>query len=288
MKSQRSDGRTILIQDLGMVLFLAAVFLSAFLTVEAGEETPVQNLVLLIGLSAVSMLAALRIRTAAVILTAFEILAFSAYKLFRYAAYHMAIEMTAYCWPFLILAALGGMSMFVSKFALIEGSNSMLHRQIEELTVIDPLTGLENIRSLYAALRRQIAMGKRYGTSFGVMICKLRYPSELKKVLSRREWDELRNRSAVIAEDTLRIEDRLFSYDDNGSLAVIYFSEEDGAQIVKNRLLAAFSKEDAYPRVRGERLRVEFVIAYRQYDREKVSDPYQFIRQVEAEFAYEV
>ena len=133
------------------------------------------------------------------------------------------------------------------------------------------------------------SLGAKYhDTDFGLMIIRLRYPEELHKVLTRREYEEICQRIAVITENVLRIEDSIYSMDKDGAVGVIYYANEEGAGIVKKRLLDALGQKGAFDQIRGENLRVEFRIAYKQYSSDLKKDAIHFKQLVEGELAYEV
>lgn len=239
-----SASRQVLLQDIGLILFMASLIAGSLITASSPRTLMVQNIILLFGVFAAGFLAALRARTASVITAAVEILIFAVYKIYSYAANHQPIEPAAFLWPVLILASAGGMELFISLFSSMEGINSILNRRIDELTVIDPLTGLENYRSLIQSLARYMALCERNGTEMGLMLVRLRYADELRKVLSARQFNDLRYELADTIQDTLRLEDRIFSTDDKGGVAIIYFSFPEGVEVIKRRILLAVAKKN--------------------------------------------
>ena len=46
----------------------------------------------------------------------------------------------------------------------------------------DAVTGMENLRSMVGSLRRYMALSERNGTSMGLMMVRLRYAEEIKKI----------------------------------------------------------------------------------------------------------
>jgi len=154
--------------------------------------------------------------------------------------------------------------------------------------VMDPVTGLENMRAMVNSLKRYMALSERNGTSMGLMMVRLRYADEIRKVLTRQQFADLRHVLASSVQNALRLEDRVFTVDDNASLGIILFSQESGAPIVKNRILTVVQKEDMLPTVEGQVLNVEVSVVYRQYDASFGKDALRFISEVEKEFAYEV
>ncbi|MBR6029719.1 MAG: GGDEF domain-containing protein [Clostridia bacterium] len=288
MEKSTSASRSILIQDVGILLFALAMLGASLVTGLTDKTLVYQNAALLLAMTLSALLTGLRARVAGTVVTALTILVFTVYKLYNRIAYAVPIEWTAYLWPVLLVMALGGVTMFVALFATIEGLNGVLNRRLDELTVMDPVTGLENLRSMVNSLKRYMALSERNGTSMGLMIVRLRYSDEIRKVLTRQQFSDLRHLLAAAVQNALRLEDRVFTIDENASLGIIYFSLESGAPIVKNRILTVVQKEDMLPTVEGQVLNVEVSVVYKQYDSAYGKDAMRFISDVEKEFAYEV
>ena len=288
MSEEKINSRSILLQDLGVFLFMASIITGSLIVALGNKEFLYQNVALLFGIFLVGLLIILRARTAGIIVSSIIILVFTIYKLYMRLAYFKPIEWTAFLWPLLIIATLAGMSLFVALLSTIEGVNSILNRRIDELTTIDPLTGLENLRSLVGSLKRYMALSERNGTFMGLMMVRLRYHEELKKVLTPRQFNDLRHILAETITNVLRMEDRVFTIDENGSIAIIYFGEEKGVSVVKSRILHAVEKQNMLPDLNEQMLTVELSIVHRHYDKSYSKDALRYISDVEKEFAYEV
>lgn len=281
-------GRILLLQNIGMMLFLICLFACTMIVALSPEKFLTQNMVMLLVLFLAVVLVVFRAKYAAVVLTGFQILAFAAYKLFFYVSEHAAIERTAYLWIFLLLGLLGGLILFIQEFSATEAANRMLHQQVAELTVVEPLTGLENLRSMYSNLARTMALSSRNGTSMGLMLIKFRYLNELRSILTRRGFEHLCQRLAEVVQNTLRLEDRVYSIDKDGSVGVIYFCGAEGAVAVRRRLLNAIEQRDAFSGITDKPIRVEVRIASVQYDPSFGTDAIPFCRKVESELQYDV
>lgn len=288
MNENSSASRQVLLQDIGLILFMASLMAGSLITANSSKVYLIQNVIMLFGVFLTGFLMSLRARTASIVSASVEILIFAVYKIYRYAAYHQAIEFGAFLWPVLILASSFGMELFISLFSRMEGINSILNRRIDELTVIDPLTGLENYRSLVQSLARYMALCERNGTDMGLMLVRLRYADELRKVLSARQFNDVRYQIAETIQDTLRLEDRIFSTDEKGSIAIIYFSLPSGVDVIKRRIYEAVAKKDMLPDPNEATLTVELSIVSRHYDKSLKKDSVRFVTETEREFAYEV
>ncbi len=288
MERDSTTSRKILIQDLGILLFMLSVSGAGLITALAGKDLLYQNSALLLAVIMTSLLVVLRVRVAGTVAAAVTILAFTIYKIYNYFAYSIPIEPTAYAWPVLIVVALWGMTLFISLFSTIESVNSLLNQRLDELTVIDPLTGMENMRSMLSSLSRYMALSERNGTGMGLMMVRLRYADEISKVLTRTQFNDLRHILATTVQEVLRLEDRVFTIDDKGSLGIIYFSKESGASIVKGRILDAVANKNMLPDLNEQALTVELSVVYKQYYTELSKDAARYVNEVEKEFAFEV
>ena len=288
MENNVSVSRKILLQDLGILLFMISVAAAALITALGGRDMLYQNVAMMLAVLLSSVLLVMRAKVAGAVTAGLTMLVFAAYKLYMRFSYAAAIEWTAFLWPFIVLGALGGMTLFISLFSVIEGVNGVLNKRLDELTVMDPLTGLENMRSMVMSLKRYMALSRRNGTEMGLMMVRLRYADEIKKVLTRAQFGDLRHNIAIAVQDTLRLEDRVFSIDENGSLGIIYFSKEAGVTVVKSRVLSAVANKNMLPDLNEQALTVELSAVYKQYDTSYGDDVMRYISDLEKEFAYEV
>ncbi len=170
-----------------------------------------------------------------------------------------------------------------------ELENDVLKEQVEELVLVNSLTGLYNLRSLYIDLQKQVAYSERNHMIVSLMIVKLRFGEELKRVLSRRNYEALIQRMAVIITDAVRLEDRTYSLDNDGMVGVILTCDQENSKFVRDRIRANLEKKDAFAGIVERAIRVEAKIACLEYDEEKYgSDMILFKQKVENELQYDV
>ena len=178
--------------------------------------------------------------------------------------------------------------MFKKGMERVEIENAMLKQQVEELVMIDPLTGLYNLNSFYHDILVQIQYTKRNNIPMTLMILKLRYEQELKKVLSKKNYELLLQRLARLVEDAIRIEDKIYSLNQNGELGLILTCDEEGAIIVRNRLRNSLDKKEAFDGITDRSIRVSTQIAFIQYSLDMKDDIMGLKERVEGELQYDV
>lgn len=287
MVKKRTTGY--LLQDAGLVLLLLCIGGAAIAVGSVEEAMKNEFVIMLMGTFFAILLAGFKLTGISVVAGAFEILLYTAYKLFSFFTYSKEIEPVCYVWVILPLLSVGAMAAFTYGSHQTELENDVLKEQVEELVLVNSLTGLYNLRSLYIDLQKQVAYSERNHMIVSLMIVKLRFGEELKRVLSRRNYEALIQRMTVIITDAVRLEDRTYSLDNDGMVGVILTCDQENSKFVRDRIRANLEKKDAFAGIVERAIRVEAKIACLEYDEEKYgSDMILFKQKVENELQYDV
>jgi len=287
MVKKRATGY--LLQDIGLVIFLICIGILAITVGNAEQKEQIEFVVMLMATFLAVLLAGFKFNSLSVVTVGFSIVAYTAYKLYFLFAYSEIIVPLCYIWVTIPLIAVGAMQMFVYGNRQTELENDVLREQVEELVMINPLTGLYNLRSLYIDLKKQIAYAERKNVKTSLMIIKLRYEQELRSVLSRRNYETMIQQLADIIEDAVRVEDRTYSIDNQGSVGVILTCDQEGSEFVKKRIRSRVENEEAFKDITEEAIRVEVKIACLEYnDKVYDDDLIAFKQKVESELQYDV
>lgn len=287
MVKKRTTGY--LLQDLGLVLFLVSIGALAITVGNAAKEEQIEFVVMLMATFLAVLLAGFKLNSLSVVAVGFSTVAYTAYKLFFLYAYSEPISSLCYVWVTVPFLSVGAMQMFVYGNRQTELENDVLREQVEELVLINPLTGLYNLRSLYIDLKKQIAYAQRKDTRVCLMIVKLRYEQELKGVLSRSHYEGMIQRLAEIIADAVRLEDRTYSIDNQGSVGIILTCDQEGSEYVKKRIRSRVEDPAAFKGIADAAIRVEIKIACLEYQEETYGeDLITFKQKVESELQYDV
>lgn len=278
-----------LLQDTGLVLLLLCIGGAALAVGIVDDSMKTEFVVMLMGTFLAILLAGFKLTGISVVTGAFEVLLYTAYKLFSFFTYSTEIESICYVWVILPLLSVGAMTVFMYGSRQTELENDILKEQVEELVLVNSLTGLYNLRSLYIDLQKQAAYCERNNMTVSLMIIKLRFGQELKKVLSKRNFEAMIQRMAVIITDAVRLEDRTYSLDNEGMVGVILTCNQENSKFVRDRIRASLEKKDAFAGIVERAIRVEVKIACLEYDKEKYGpDMILFKQKVENELQYDV
>lgn len=278
-----------LMQDIGLVLFLFCVGAMAFTVGYAGRGLLLEFIIMLMATFFAILLAGFKLNSLAIVAASFSVLGYSAYKLYTSFAYSQEIIPLCYVWIVFPLVCVGTMILFVSGSLQTELENEVLKEQVEELVMINSLTGLYNLRSLYNDLQKQVAYARRNKMAISLMIVKLRYEQELKSILSRSHYESLIQRLAVLVVDAVRVEDRTYSIDNYGTIGIILTCDAAGSEFAKNRIKTRIEAEDAFTGITDAAISVKVKIAYLEFNQEEYgNDMITFKQKVESELQYDV
>lgn len=286
MHYKSKDG--ILPQDIGLLLFLICVFAAAALVYAGGTDMLIENFTMSFLLVVAVILITFSRNIPALVVAGSQLIGFTAYKLFRLYAVGAVIQPISYLWLILPLAAVGSMRMFCAGRQRLEEENDLLRGQVDSLVMVDPLTGLYNLRSFYYDISRQLSYTERNHLPLTLMIVQLRYAMELQNILPRDEFNQLKQRLSRIVQDAIRLEDRLYSIDSEGGLAILLTCSEEDAAFVRDRLRARIAEKGAFDGIADTSIKVDVRIGYVQYSKEMGKDMIAYKKRVESELQYDV
>ena len=287
MKNREMESRTM--QDTGMCILLGALLVSAIVLANSGEEFYIENLIMLLGIFISVLFASFRLVSVAIVLTGIQTVSFIAYKVYMFLVVDGQIALLSYFWIVLPAIAVFGIVLFITGLKRLQLENEVLQRQVEELVMIDPLTGFYNLRSMFMDIQTQISYAERNNNMISLMILKPRYQKELKSVLKKLQYEEVLTRLAKYVYDTVRLEDRVYSIDGEGSLGVVLTCDKKGAQVVEARLRNKISEPLAFAGIATSPIRVEVKIGCLEYKKEEYQrDARLFKKKVEEEVEYDI
>lgn len=278
-----------LVQDIGLVLFLLCVGAMALAVGSAGEDKLVEFIVMFLLTFLAILLAGFKLNSLAVVAAGAAVLGYTAYKLYFSFAYSSEIDLICYVWIIFPILSVISMQLFIYGNRQTELENDVLKEQVEELVMVDPLTGLYNLKSLYNDLRKQIAYAERNKITTSLMIIQLRYEQELKKILSRSHFEALLQKLAELVTDTVRLEDRVYSLDEHGTIGIILSCNMAGSELAKKRIKSRIEEKDSFEDITDNTIQVEVRISYMEYEKDKYgNDLITFKQKVESELQYDV
>ena len=286
MNSKDISGKTL--EDIGISVLLIALFSATIVDSLGGEFLFTENLVMTIVTFVAVLLAAIRVTNIPAIIAGIATVSYIAYKLYQMFAQGGTIEGLSYLWIAIPGLAVFGMALFSKGIQRLQRDNNVLSKQVEDLIMIDPLTGFYNLRSMYMDIQTQISYAERNNTYISLMIIRPRYRKELKDVLNKEQYEKVIVTFSKIVYETVRLEDRVYSLDSDGTVGVLLTCDRQGAKLVEKRIRTKIDNTNAFDNIAQKPIRMEIQLGFLEYKKEYNRDAIKFKSLVEEEVAYDI
>lgn len=278
-----------LFQDIGLVLLLACLFTGSLAVSYTEKSMLFEAVIMLLGTFGALLLAGFKLFGLSWVLAGLEVTIYTAFRLYLFLSSDKDIPLLSFVWIFLPIFSAAAMYLFMSGNRRLELENHILREQVEELVMINPLTRLYNLRSLYNDLNIQAAYSERNKVPMTLMLIVLKYESELANILSRSNYESIIQRLARLVVDTVRAEDKTYSIDSKGSLAVLLTCDKAGSEIVMQRVRSRISNKDAFAGIARASIKIEVKMASLEYEKKIYgNDMILYKQRVENELQYDV
>ena len=286
MNSKDISGKTL--EDIGISVLLIALFSATIVDSLGGEFLFTENLVMTIVTFVAVLLAAIRVTNIPAIIAGIATVSYIAYKLYQMFAQGGIIEGLSYLWIAIPGLAVLGMALFSKGIQRLQRDNNVLSKQVEDLIMIDPLTGFYNLRSMYMDIQTQISYAERNNTYISLMIIRPRYRKELKDVLNKEQYEKVIVTFSKIVYETVRLEDRVYSLDSDGTVGVLLTCDRQGAKLVEKRIRTKIDNTNAFDNIAKKPIRMEIQLGFLEYKKDYNRDAIKFKSLVEEEVAYDI
>jgi hypothetical protein len=111
----------------------------------------------------------------------------------------------------------------------------------------------------------------------------------MRKVLKPSQYEKVTKQLSLLIVDTVRLEDRVYSIDENGGFGIILTCDKEGTRLVEGRLRNKLADSSWFEGISDKQIRTEVKIGYLQYDNSKYNrDANSFRDDVEDEVTYDM
>lgn len=288
MLNKKNDGSVV--SYLGLGLMLLAFILAVVVTSVTGSDHSTENIIMTVALAAAALVTVSGYLTMAIIVAAVTTVAFAGLKIYSVMSMQKDFPPISFLWILLPAMCVVGIALYVKRYSPLTLENALLKKQIAELVMIDPITGLYNLRSMFMDIQTQISYAERNNSPISLMILRLRYPAEMRKVLKQSQYEKVIKQLSLLVVDTVRLEDRVYSIDENGGFGVILTCDKEGTRIVEKRLREKLDDPKWFAGISDkEQIRAEIKVGYLQYDKSKYNrNANMFKDDVEEEVQYDM
>ncbi|CEQ12972.1 signaling protein [[Clostridium] sordellii] len=215
--------------------------------------------------------------------------------IFIYAAYifyislNNGVEITyiSYLWMIFMPIVSYTTGKFTNNINNLQKSNVKLEREYENLVTIHEDTGLLNVKAFYMNLEREISKAKRHKTELTLMLVKLPYYKEIKKILGESKTNKLMKDISDVITKSTRIEDERYTIENDTIAIIMPNTGEDGANIVKERIKIGISDISLSLKNNKNYISIDTKIAAVEYKKD-IQSPIEYKTYVQEELQYDV
>ncbi len=276
-------------RDLGMLLLLLWSMAQALIMALASEEMRMTYLILLLAMDGSILIGYLGRPMVSLALCATITLVWITYRLYGYYFWGSRLDLPDYLLTPVPLVGAAGAYLYHAGMRRLSIEHEMFRQQVEELVLVDRVTGLYNLRALYRDLQVMVNYCERNHLPLTLMELQLRYESELEGMLSANRFIDLRRRLGEVIQNNVRVEDRVYAADEKGSIIVLLTAAEKDNGIIKSRIIHALDTTDAFDGILEAGTKIDLRTACKQYYPEIYGmDMLRYRKAVEAELAYDV
>lgn len=277
-------------RGMGILIFCIAIFVGALVLYAGKDDYFTLNAVMLFVTMLATVLASFSFAPVAIALAAISSISLLVFKIYKLVAEQVNLFDLTLLWIIVPAMAVAGMYLFMYVTKRQELDNAVLKNQVSELIMIDPTTGLYNLRSMYMDMQTQISFSVRNETPISLMIIKLRYPKEMKRILTPAQYEKVIARLSEIVVDTVRLEDRVYSLTSDGKFAILLTCDKEGTKLVESRIRSKINGNDnGMSAIASKPLRVEVKIGYEQFNMDRYNrDANSFLEDVEGEADFDM
>lgn len=221
------------------------------------------------------------------IIASITIFIYASYILYKNIVQGIEVELISYLWLVAIpigTILTGYMSKFINE---LQTTNIRLKEEYKELVTIDSITGLRNLKIFYHDVNNEISKANRYKNTFTLMVIKLPYFKELKKILGRARFHEVIKIISNIIIECTRIEDVRYSLDEHAIGIVMPNTNIDGAKVVKERIKKQILGLNLRLSNEGNLVNIDLKIGCLEY-KESIKDSIELKNLAEEELQYDV
>jgi diguanylate cyclase (GGDEF)-like protein len=270
-----------------LALFLEIFVIIAIFTINKDSNMDILNFVMLCITFFTIMITYTGGRVVGLILTSVAIFLYASYIFYINLVMNIEISYICYIWMVCIPMVAITAGKLSSNIILLQNSNRKLKDEYENLVRIDEQTGLGNVKLFYRDLDREMSKSKRHKAPCTLMLVKLPYYKDIKKIIGENKTNKLiKDISDVILKCT-RNEDERYTIENDTIAIIMPNTDINGADVVKNRIKEGISNLNLKLMEEKKYVNIDNKVSILQYKKD-ISSAIEFKSLAQEELQYDV
>ncbi|HKM03949.1 MAG TPA: GGDEF domain-containing protein [Lachnospiraceae bacterium] len=255
-------------QNIGFIALLISFFIAALIIRTVKKDLLIEAIIMVAASFSIVLLTLFKRVHLSIVFACVQTVLYMGYWLGKIGINGVQLTWINYIWMVFptIIAIIS--YMFVLGNKRVEMELDVLKEKGEELMMISKVTGLYNVKILYNDIRMQKAYAERNNLALSLMIIKVQFKTEWKKLFPMEQYHEIMKEIGIIITDAVRIEDRTYSIDDESTFGVLLICDKEGSSFVSNRIERKLREKDILTDFLKEKIEVTVKIACKEYKKE--------------------
>lgn len=268
-------------------LFLEIFVIISIFTINKDSNMDILNFVMLCITFFTIMITYTGGKVVGLILSSITIFLYASYIFYINLAMNIEINYICYIWMVCIPIVAITSGKLSSNITVLQNTNRNLKEEYENLVRIDEQTGLGNIKLFYRDLDREMSKSKRHKVPCTLMLVKLPYYKEIKKIIGENKTNKLiKDISNVISQCT-RNEDEIYTIENDTIAIIMPNTDINGADIVRNRIKEGISNLNLKLMEEKKYVNIDNKVSILQYKKD-ISSAIEFKSLAQEELQYDV
>lgn len=221
------------------------------------------------------------------ILTSVAIFIYATLIFYRNTVLNIDINYISYIWmtgiPIICMTS-GRLSSVILS---LQKNNEILKNKYKNLVTVDEVTGLGNIKHFYSTLEKEMSKSNRHKNKLALMIIKLPYYKEIRKIIGEEKTYNLIKSVSNIIIDSTRTEDERYYLESDMMGIIMPYTDFNGANTVKERIKKNVGELNLELNQGKSYIDIDTKIAIVEY-KESINSAIEFKNLCEEELQYDV
>lgn len=257
--------------DLPFVAMVVLIFIAVyFLSNDSGNF--LQNSLILCIVSAIILITYFTSLVFGLIVDAVLIFLLFGYTLINSFNTGIPVSWNIYFWilwsPLITVAV----AMYTAQTTALQSENETLRSQLNKVSMVDLKTGLRNLRDFENETNVYMKISARYNMPLELIIWKLRYQSDLEKMMEHNDMENVIRMISDEISTSLREEDSVFLInDDPYEWAVLLFTDQQNGKIVIDRIQNNIANLNFSEYTKQKVLPIDMELSIKPYDQQRIT-----------------
>lgn len=176
---------------------------------------------------------------------------------------------------------------FSENMSYIQERNKSLEEQLKNFVTIDKVTGLDNTKSFYTDLDKEMSRARRHKGELSVMVIQMQYYSELVSLIGVEKVHAVLKEIGDSVKRSIRNEDGAYKLSNDTFGIVMPDTGAEGAKVVMDRMRKEFREIALKNSSNDEKYNIDVKIGMLPYTG-FIESPFEFKELVERELEFDV